>query len=95
MKIEEGKFLYRLPDNTAKRQTLWDTNYNIHPIIQLKQKALNKHFGDRRKLSDISEYTNPTTKRTFVFAAYGSRANVTYVTIGELIGKKWLLMDLH
>lgn len=95
--IKEGKVVYRLPyhnpDHDACGALRFGTNWKKDRIIQIKQLLLNKKFGDRRQLKSLTQHTNPHGE-TFIFGTYGHGKNSIVVTIGQVIAKNWLMMDI-
>lgn len=90
MKTDLSKNIYRLYScQEHLEQLLYPKK---HKSILAKQRRLNAHFEDKRRINSLSQHTNPQGQ-TFIFGRYGGRKNETMVTIGEVLANKWIILQ--
>lgn len=82
------KSIYKLPSLDS-----FDLFYpKKHKIILESQRNLNTYFGDKRKINYVFFHTNPQGQK-YCFGKYGYGKNETIVTIGLILGDRWIKME--
>jgi hypothetical protein len=92
MRIDLSKDIYKLPFSASGDFASASMYPEKDRIILAKQARLNRYFGDKRKINAVSQHTNPNG-HTFLFGRYGSRKNSTMVTIGLILGRRWIKLE--